>query len=249
MEEIRLLDQPVMLRDGKTTTFDRRLDRLVEFDARSREYSVRQFLRGDEKPVSKTWTIPSGVVLDQGKEGACAGFGTVHELLAEPEAIPGLDATFAREQIYWNAQRNDAWEGGSYPGGQPFYEGSSVLAAVKEAANLGYYGEYRWAFGEQDLALTVGTVGPAILGLNWYKGMLKPNARGYIRPTGGVVGGHCILCIGIDVTGSYYVLLNSWGPSWGEAGTCKVSRSDMARLLADNGEACVITQRFTPKAA
>jgi hypothetical protein len=241
------------LRDGSTVE-DLRLDRLVHFDEKSREYNIRQVLAPDATPVTKLWDIPATAdqtILNQGREGACTGFGSTNELRFNPIAVvrdtgAGLDYTFAREHVYWEAQKIDPWPGGAYPGASPQYEGTSVLAAVKRMQALGFYTEYRWAFGERDLALTIGNVGPAILGLNWYQGMFKPNSRGYIRPTGAVQGGHCILCIGYNAQYRYYTLYNSWGPTWGNKGTAKVSAADMVTLLADNGEACVVTGRTVP---
>ncbi len=245
--------QRVVLRDGSTVA-DVRLDRLIEFDDRSREFAIRQFLDPNAKVSTRLWDLTAGdvlVCLDQGREGACTGFGTTNELRFNPVPVRKadgklLDAMFAREHIYWEAQKADPWPGGAYPGATPFYEGTSVISAVKRMAGLGFYTEYRWAFGEADLALAVSNVGPAVLGLNWYQGMFKPNQMGYIKPTGSVQGGHCILCIGYDAERKFYTLYNSWGPSWGKKGTCKVSKADMTKLLKDNGEACVITGRAVP---
>lgn len=231
------------LRDGTTIT-DPRLDRLVEFDIASRNYPVTAVLPRAAVPVTKLWTIPAGEpVLDQGREGACVGFGVTNELRFDPVPIGGLSATFARERIYWPAQRIDQWPGGAYPGAAPFYEGTSVLAGIKTAAKLGYYGEYRWAFGEADLALAVSHLGPAVIGVNWYTGMFRPDARGYLNATGQVEGGHCTLVIGLNARYSYYTIYNSWGPGWGKAGTARIRRSTMDRLLREEGDAAIITQR------
>ncbi len=233
------------LRDGSPVT-DPRLDRLVEFDEASRAFPVCAVITA-EVPITRLWTIPaSEPVLNQGKEGACVGFGVTNELRFEPAPIAGLDATFAREKIYWPAQRIDQWAGGAYPGAKPFYEGTSVLAGIKSAAALGFYGEYRWAFGESDLGMAISHVGPAVIGVNWYTGMFKPDSRGYLNATGRVEGGHCILVIGINTRYSYYTIYNSWGPAWGRNGTARIRRATMDRLLREDGDACIVTQRLTP---
>lgn len=232
------------LRDGSTVE-DRRLDRVPLFDEQSRNYPAVALLGADQRqPVTKRWTIPDGEpVLDQGNEGACVGFGVTNELRFNPVPIPNLDATFARERIYWEAQKIDPWPGGAYPGASPQYEGTATLAGIKVAAKLGYYSEYRWAFGEPDAALAVSYLGPVVIGVNWYQGMYRPDRSGYLRPTGSLVGGHCLLVIGINVRYGYYVLYNSWGRDWGNQGTAKIRRTDLARLLTENGDACVITGR------
>lgn len=238
------------LKDG-TSTSDRRLDRIPLFDRHSLNYPVGDALNEEQqKLVSHAWTAPDGTpVLDQGQEGACVGFGVTNELLWYPVAVPGLDAAFAREKIYWVAQREDPWPGGAYPDANPRYEGTSVLYGVKAAADLGYYTEYRWATSEKELALGVGYLGPAIIGVDWYQGMFHPDPNGFIRPTGDKAGGHCTLLTGIDITGDYYILHNSWGSTWGNQGNCKIRRKHMAKLLADNGEACIITGRSLPPPA
>lgn len=235
------------LRDG-TSTFDRRLDRIPAFDQRMLDFPIRGALSPSQQTVvSKKWTVPKGTpVLDQGQEGACTGFGTTNELLWNPVPVPKLDGTFARERIYWVAQQNDPWPGGAYPGASPRYEGTSVLYAVKAATDLGYYTEYRWGQTENDCALGVSHLGPAIIGIDWYEGMFEPDSNGFIHPTGDKAGGHCTLLTGIDVKGGFYYLHNSWGASWGNNGNCKIKRSDMAKLISDNGEVCIITGRTLP---
>lgn len=236
------------LRDG-TIVHDPRLDRILQFDERSLGFGIRGVLdpATQAQPVTRLWSVPAGSpVLDQGREGACVGFGVTNELRFDPVPVPGLDAVFAHDQIYWPAQRRDNQPGGSYPGASPVYEGTSVLAGVQQARSMGFYGQFRWAFGEADLALAVSHAGPAILGLNWWTGMFRPDTAGYLRRTGRVEGGHCILCIGINVEGGYYTVYNSWGPTWGAGGRAKIARNIMAALLADNGEACIPQQRYNP---
>jgi hypothetical protein len=238
------------LKNGEQVA-DRRLDRLVQFDERSRDYSVIAMLPRAVRraePVTRMWRLgPNEPVLDQGSEGACVGFGVTNELRFNPVPCRGLDDVFARQRIYWVAQRDyDAWPGGAYPGAQPSYEGTSVLAGLKAAQAACYVTEYRWAFGEPDLAMAVSYIGPCVLGLKWWTGMFNPDARGYLRPTGEVEGGHCVLAIGINMRSDYYTIYNSWGPDWGRKGKAKISRTDMAALLADDGEAAIITGRTRP---
>ncbi len=99
--------------------------------------------------------------------------------------------------------------------------------------------EYRWAFGLDDLILAVGYAGPAVLGLNWYEGMLQTDTRGYIKPTGKLAGGHAIVCHGVSVKDHYFKLHNSWGKDWGQNGECRITFVDMDKLLREQGEACV----------
>jgi hypothetical protein len=231
---------PILLRNG-TLTLDSRLTRIQQFDPRSRNYPVTATIAANKKPRSYTWGCSTH--LDQGSDGACTGAAFTHELIAKPSVVKNVDMTFAKEQVYWEAQRTDSWPGGSYPGASPFYEGSSVLAAAQVVKKLGYIREYRWAFGLHDLIMAVGYRGPAVLGVDWYSDMYDTDKDGFISATGQFTGGHAILCKGVNLKGEYFVLHNSWGPTWGNKGDAKISFADMDFLLQSQGEACVPVTR------
>lgn len=243
--ESRTPDLPTQLRGGHVT-FDRRLDRLPRWDQQNEEYPIRAALTRAQvaKPRGYTWRVP--IWLDQGQEGACVGFAWTHELAARPTVVPDLTPYHARD-LYHECQRIDPWEGGSYPGALPFYEGTDVLSGAKILQSRGAFAEYRWATSVDDLALAVGYKGPAVLGVNWYTGMLEVDAAGYIHVTGSIAGGHAILCHAVNVRERFFTLWNSWGPDWGRGGTARVSFDDMERLLAEFGEACVPVRRRAMK--
>lgn len=226
----------VKLRDGSEVA-DPRLARIVQFDERSRSFPVTASVSRGKKPRSYTWRCHDH--LDQGSEGACVGFSMTHELIARPAEVKHLTSSFARERVYWEAQKIDPWEGGSYPGASPVYEGTSVLAGVKILKQLGYIEQYRWAFGLSDLVLAVGYCGPAVLGVPWYEGMFDTHSCGYLHATGQVAGGHAILCKGVDVKSQTFTLHNSWGSAWGSGGDCLISWVEMEKLLHQRGEAVI----------
>jgi hypothetical protein len=160
--------------------------------------------------------------------------------------VNGLTTDFTRD-VYWRAQQIDEWEGGEYPGASPRYAGTSVLAGAKVIKSLGYIQEYRWAFSLEDLRLTIGYRGPAVLGLNWYEGMFDTDADGYIRPTGELAGGHAILAYANSERHKRISLWNSWGRGFGRDGMAYISYDDLDRLLHEQGEACVPVVRAAPK--
>lgn len=226
----------MILKDGSEIK-DARFDRIVSFDERSRDHNVTLTV-GVWSPRSWVWGCPT--VLDQGAEGACVGFGMAHKLLSFPymAPVPTVTARYAREKIYWEAQKVDTVPGGSYPGAEPVYEGTSLLAGVKAVKKLGWINGYEWAFSLDELILGVGYKGPAVLGLVWKSSMLTPDRSGYLRPKKGrTVGGHCIMCRGVNVTEKYFILRNSWGKEWGNAGDCLITFADMDYLLHQKGEA------------
>jgi hypothetical protein len=225
---------------NKQITRDIKLDRLQYFDERSRNFPIRSLV-ADKQPRSYTWRCNKA--LDQGPDGACVGFGVAHELIARPAEVLSIDGRYAKEQLYWEAQKIDPWSGGSYPGANPFYEGTSVLAGAKVAKRLGWIDSYRWAFGLEDLKLGVGYNGPAVIGVNWYDTMFYPDNKGYIRVNGSVAGGHCVLVNAINVKLQRFTIHNSWGAGWGMNGECYISFEDMGRLLREQGEAVFFLHR------
>ena len=229
---------------GGFETSDPRLDRLPQPDERNRNYPVMATLRATT-PRSYTWSCP--VRLDQGNEGACVGFSWAQELAARPFSYE-QEYDDARS-IYCRAQVIDPWQGGSSRCGHPppDYEGTSVLAGAKVVKELGLMREYRWAWSVEELALAVGHQGPAVLGVDWWSGMFRPDSEGYVHPTGYIAGGHAILCNGVNFKAQRFKLVNSWGRDWGLDGTCFVSFADMETLLASGGDACIPVGRGVQK--
>ena len=229
-------------------TPNRTLDRLVEFDERSRDYNVARRLTGlPSGLVSHTWGIP-GEKLDQGPNGACVGFGWANELRAYPKAVAGIDYA-AAVRIYRAAQKLDG-----FPDDQ---DGSSVIAGAKAVRNLGYIDGYHWAFTVGDLCQAVSHLGPVVVGTTWLNSMFDPDPQGLLEVDegSGVAGGHCYLVSGILLNSQIahgaplLRIRNSWGAGWGRRGDAFVRVSDFARLLADNGEACIPDGRHKVAAA
>jgi len=221
---------------------NRKLDRQVNFDDKSKDYPIRELLSGG-RLSNKTWKCEAH--LDQGSEGACVGFSWAHELNAVPFKVRVMTST--ARTIYYAAQQWDQWEGTDYGG-------TSVLAGAKVVHSLGHMPEYRWAFGIDDVLKTLSQVGPVVLGINWYEGMFATDVEGFIKPTGELGGGHAILANGVefrkrsgfwwkDLPEPIIRLHNSWGTSWGVNGDAFITASDLAILLNQQGEACVPVKR------
>ena len=228
----------VTLRDN-TTTEDIRLDRLVQFDQRSKNYSILPLLF-DKKPRSYTWKNTEWY--DQRTEGACVAFALGHELNARPAQVKKIPENWLVRGVYWNAQKIDPWEGGSYTGASPTYEGTSVLAGVQTLHKLGAFDEYRWAFNMNDIIMGVGHNGPAVIGVNWYEGMFNPDTNGFIKPTGALGGGHAVMLKGVNVKKEIFTIRNSWGRSWGKDGDCYITFNDLQQLM-DNGGECMFMMK------
>lgn len=205
----------------------RTFDRLKHFDPRSRNYGISDRLT-TMYPRGYGWA--AGVHLDQGTEGACVGFAFTGELAATPVRVPVSDG-LARD-VYHAAQQVDEWSGEDY-------EGTSVLAGAKVLKSHGYIEEYRWAFSLTEALAAISWEGPVVLGLNWYEGMTETDHKGFIHPSGRLLGGHAILARGVSTSRRYVRLRNSWGHDWGVNGDALITWDDLERLLAEDGECCV----------
>lgn len=222
---------------------ERKLDWKPRFDEESKNYPVRGILKKRVTRRDVLW-VP-GPILDQKSEGACVGFGWTAEALATPfvvnlKTIPGRNPKtpepFARS-VYKKAQKID-----EYPGEE--YEGTSVLAGAKVMQGHQTLASYSWAFSIDDVIDALIQKGPVVLGINWYSGMYTAPS-GVLLVSGEHVGGHCLLAIGYTKSSKALggrpsiTLQNSWGMGWGNRGLAEISVDDLAKLLADNGEACV----------
>lgn len=209
----------------------RTLDRLPEFDPRSRRYGIAATL-DVTTPRSYTWRCD--VWLDQGYEGACVGHAWAHENAARP--VVRASSSELAFGIYYDARRVDQWPGEDY-------DGTSVLAGAKVMQQRGLLREYRWAFGLDEALAAISRKGPAVLGTNWYDSMFDPGPSGLLTVGGRVAGGHAILLTGVNVRHRLVRLHNSWGPTWGAGGDAFLSWDDLGRLLREDGEVCIPTLR------
>lgn len=228
---------------------DPRLGWVSEHDERSRAYPVRSVLPVSIEERPKQWRQKK-VALDQGREGACVGYAWTQELTGSPRPDPYVDvptaSTYAR-QVYRRAQRIDQWPGEAY-------EGTSVLAGAKIVQQDTHIGEYRWAFGIDDVRDTILTLGPVVIGIPWYSGMYDTRPSGLVDVSGSQVGGHALVVYGYhpgmriygeDWHARYRVFRwrNSWGPSYGKNGNGLIRYEDLRDLLAGWGEACIPDKR------
>lgn len=217
---------------GGYTAEDPRLDRVPQYDERSREFPISAVVEG-KTPRSRGWSVRHW--LDQQQEGACVSFAWHHEALALPKrarfASDDEAEAYARGR-YHEMQQVDEWAGEDY-------EGTSCLAGAKVMQGIGYYDAYHWAFSLEDIILAIGYEGPVVMASNWYRGMYAPNAAGYLRPEGDIVGGHCYLLSSVSASYRRVTVWNSWGKDWGREGRAYIDFDDLDMLLHNQGEACL----------
>lgn len=241
----------MLLKNGIETS-DPRTDRVPLYDETSRKYQMRAVLedlkkRGIARRAS--WR-PSKPGLDQGPDGACVGFSGASGLNASPRrAKPSWDALQAKA-LYWETQRKDPWEGGSYPGASSFYEGTALLTCMQVLLARGHISGFRWiGAGSQtpgdDLVDTLELYSGVQLGVPWFGSMFNTRPSGLLDVEPETPDGyHAIwtLChrnAVIKGEGSkkidHCVLQQTWGtwgvPWYGVPGHCFIRTEDIVNEL------------------
>lgn len=209
---------------------DPRLGRYAEFDQASLNYPMRELTATTRTPRTRRWKIRQR--LNQGSKPHCVGYSIAMEIGMQPYYHNVSD--FLSDIMYREAQKIDYWPGENYAG-------TSVIAGMKIAQQLGFYHEYRWATpGDpvNDIVLCLSHIGPVEMGTNWYSGMYQKDASGLVHPTGQVVGGHAYVLSEYDHHRKQVYSPNTWGDEgfW-------LSLADLEKLVYENGEAVVPVKR------
>ena len=211
---------------------ERKLDWFPRLDPRSLPFKVSlqapAAIFTTAKPRNRRWTRKAW--LDQGREGACSGFGAAHVISATPRSNV-MDENMARI-IYLEAQHRDEW-----PGNQ--YEGSSVNGAMKAARDMGLINEWWWATTREEIDAALSHYGQVEIGVDWYTGMFRPDSEGFIHATGSIEGGHALALGGRQRTASgrvRYALDQSWGRDHGIDGTVYIWEDVLELWLGSRSE-------------
>ena len=185
-------------------------------------------------------------ILDQGKEGACTGFGlatVVNYLLYTRKHEPDKTKVSPR-MLYQLARRYDEWPGEDY-------EGSSARGAMKgwhkhgacadalfnkdqvqltpqiaKDAILRPLGAY-YRVNHKDLVAmhsAIAEVGILYATALVHDGWDKVKADGIIKQSERNVGGHAFAIVAYDDKGFW--IQNSWGPNWAKKGFCHITYDD-----------------------
>jgi hypothetical protein len=188
-------------------------------------------------------------ILDQGREGACTGFGlatVVNYLLRTRIAKHDTDEVSAR-MLYIMAKRYDEWPGEEY-------EGSSARGAMKGWHKHGVCAKRLWKDNNKSLDLDAAIASEAlnrplgayfrvnhkdIVGMHaaiTEVGVLYATAtvhQGWmdvepgdeeIRYSPTALGGHAFALVAYDREGFW--IQNSWGPKWGSRGLVRLGYAD-----------------------
>jgi len=199
---------------------------------------------------------------DQGNEGSCVGFGSSAMMSVTNHyqrlVTEGRDLTYryACRWLYQEAQLVDEWAE------TPPEEGTSVNAScqilrarghrrvqngVTGPENLAHgISAYRWATTIDEMRAAIYAGLAVSIGINWYSAFDDPviyNNERWVGRTGGlgwVRGGHCVCVYRYSDRRQAFMFMNSWGDAYAPVW---VPFDVMKRLIAEEGEAVVITDR------
>ena len=193
-------------------------------------------------------------ILDQGREGACTGFGlatVVHFLLRTRRRIPATQ-DISPYMLYDLARRYDEWPGEDYDGSscrgamKGWHKhgvcdlglwrkcgGGTLSAAVANNAAQRPLGAY-FRVNHRDLVAmhaAITEVGILYASSTVHSGWDAVGKGGRIRFTDDSLGGHAFAIVAYDERGFW--LQNSWGKAWGNQGFGHVSYQDWLKNGTD----------------
>lgn len=225
----------VELPNGQVRTFDY----YPRLDPRNNQYLVRDAPRAATPNWERSVWWTGGAVLDQGREGACVGFGCSGEYGASP--VRGKISDELGMTIYRRAKEIDEWEGVDY-------DGTSVRAGMLVGREHGWWPGFRWGKNVAEILQGLQNWGPVVVGVEWREGMYDTDENGLVEVSGDVVGGHCLVITGYSRNyggkGRRFRWRNSWNLGYGKRGNGYISPDDLdAVCFGSGGEAAVIETR------
>ncbi|MBI5108187.1 MAG: C1 family peptidase [Rhodocyclales bacterium] len=193
-------------------------------------------------------------ILDQGREGACTGFGlatVVHYLLRTRRRDPALQ-DISPLMLYDLARRYDEWPGEDYDGSscrgamKGWHKhgvcdvalwkrsgGGTLSEAVVNNAARRPLGAY-FRVNHRDLVAmhaAITEVGILYVSCNVHSGWDAVGKDGRIKFADDSLGGHAFAIVAYDERGFW--LQNSWGKGWGHQGYAHVSYQDWLKNGTD----------------
>jgi hypothetical protein len=204
-------------------------------------------------------TTESKLVLDQGTEGACTGFGLAAVINLLKFKAGQQDFRASTRMLYEMAKKHDEWPGERY-------DGSSCRGAIRGWHNMGVCRDTEWPYkaSRADRELTIkraiaarrntlgayyrlraeivdyhaalNEAGAIYVSANVHGGWSDPPPRNEgqlprIEPDPDRTGGHAFAIVGYDAEG--FIVQNSWGTRWGHQGFALWTYEDWLENIMD----------------
>jgi len=222
-------------------------------------------------PLSVDWRNYNGLnyvtpVKNQGSCGSCWAFGTTAALESYfliQENLPGYNEDFA-EQVLVSCSGAGSCGGGYIDDASNFirdtglppemdYYYTATNGSCANAASGWQQHAYRigaWSYACVSPSVTaiknaLVTYGPLVTMFEVYSDFNSYTSGIYSYVTCSYLGTHTVLIVGYDDVGQCFIVKNSWGTGWGEAGYFKIAYSQSSNFV-QFGE---YTIAYTPQAA
>jgi len=197
-------------------------------------------------------------IRDQGKQGACTGFGlaaVIDRLIKESKRKhKRKDIAVSARMLYEMAKRYDEWPGTAHSGSscrgaikgwynmgvcrEELYPGDAdadagfTVDAAKDARNNTIGAYYRLGGRISDYHAALTEVGAIFCSASVHDGWNRVDTKTGKIPTGKKsLGGHAFAIVGYDKQGFW--IQNSWGEDWGKDGTALWSYEDWLANVQD----------------
>jgi C1A family cysteine protease len=214
-----------------------------------------------------------GPVMNQGNCGSCVAYSTVATLEAQvaiSSGLPWLNPTFSPDQLFacGGGGCDSGWEPGD---AASFLKSTGIVDAAcappamaqtgtdvscaqtttgcadlasrafkitgTSRPSLGIFG------GSVDKVKAALAKGPLETTLTVYTDFLTYSSGVYKHVTGKAEGGHAVSIVGYNDDGRYWIVRNSWGPTWGESGFIRVSWDDDSGVGSETWQFQVPTEK------
>jgi C1A family cysteine protease len=219
-----------------------------------RDYLMRPYLPVIKLPKKVDYANKMSPIRDQGEEGTCVGFAVAvgmkeYQEILDYEKLIELSPRF----VYAEAKKID---------GVPGLEGTTIRAAMQALNAKGVCQEKFWPYRPHqndrpkqgafsnakgfciktyarilkldELRMSLAAKGPAVLGIEVFKGMLKTKTGIVPLPKKRErsIGGHAIAACGYDDEKELVKFKNSWG-KWGDKGYGYLPYTYIERYMMD----------------
>jgi hypothetical protein len=232
--------------------------RVPQDDDHIRRYPLRAVAPVTVAHVEDVLPLPPlRAFYDQGREGACVGFGWSWAM-SILNRINRSFPKYAAPWLYQQAQLVDGWDD------TPPEEGTSVRAAGDILRTLGHERvwmnhaqrptiangiiENRWAQSVDEVRACIAAGIPVVIGVNWYSAFDAPEKVGRDFWIGrndlsSIRGGHCVCVYGASDKRQAVKIVNNWGVSYP---LVWMPYTTLQRLINEDGEVAVISDRIDP---